>query len=361
MHILHDLIPITQQSLTITLFVLSMMLIIEYLNVLSKGIWGNKLKTSQWKQILLAALLGIIPGCLGAYTAVSLYIHNVIGTAALATAMIATSGDEAFFMFSIIPETAVIIHVSIFIIAIITGFIVNIFLRKNHTVGELQEKHLEIHEHESQCFCFSRSTIISNFQKPSLIRISLLLVLIMALIAMIFSNGHDHGHSLEILSLPEMEHAHPAWINYTFIVVLSLSIIMITTVNDHFLKEHLWGHIIKKHFIRILLWTFGTLIVMTVLNHYLDLEQLINNNIYIVLLVAVLIGIVPESGPHLFFILLFASGNLPLSILLANSIVQDGHGSLPLLAETRRGFFTVKAINLVVGLIVGLAGIMAGF
>ncbi len=361
MHILHDLIPITQHSLTITLFVLSMMLIIEYLNILSRGIWGNKLKTSQWKQIVLAALLGIIPGCLGAYTAVSLYVHNIIGTAALATAMIATSGDEAFFMFSIIPDTAVIIQVALFLIAIAAGFTVNIFLRKKNHVGTLNEKHLEIHENESQCFCFTRESFLLNFKKPSLLRISLLLVLIISLMWVAFFTGHDHGHSFELLSLPDMEHIHPHWIKYTFIVVLGLSFLMLTTVNDHFLKEHLWGHIIKKHFVRILAWTFATLLLINVLNHYIDIEELISNNIYIVLIIEVLIGIIPESGPHLFFILLFASGNLPLSILLANSIVQDGHGSLPLLAETRKGFFLVKAINIAVGMVVGLAGIFAGF
>ena len=130
MHFWDELLSVSQQSLTITLFVLSMMLIIEYINVFSRGIWSNKLKTSSWKQIIFAALLGVIPGCLGAYTAVSLYVHNIIGTAALVTAMIATSGDEAFFMFSIIPDTAIIINIVIFVIAIITGFLVNIFLKK---------------------------------------------------------------------------------------------------------------------------------------------------------------------------------------------------------------------------------------
>ena len=90
-----------KQSLMITLFVLSMMLIIEYLNVLTKGLWSKNLKSSPAKQIFLAAILGLIPGCLGAYTAVSLYVHNIISTGALVTAMIATSGDEAFFMFSV--------------------------------------------------------------------------------------------------------------------------------------------------------------------------------------------------------------------------------------------------------------------
>jgi len=93
---------------------------------------------------------------------------------------------------------------------------------------------------------------------------------------------------------------------------------------------------------------------------HFDLHQLIQHNMYWVLVVAVLIGIIPESGPHLIFVMLFASGNLPLSILLASSIVQDGHGSLPLLAESRKSFIKVKLINMAVGLLIGLAGLSLG-
>lgn len=361
MHFLHELEPVIKQSFTITLFVLSMMLIIEYFNVFSKGKWGNNLKTSTWKQILLAAVLGIIPGCLGAYTAVSLYVHNVIGTAALATAMIATSGDEAFFMFSIIPDTALIIHAAIFVIAIITGFVVSIFVKKNSGVVVYQDKHLEVHTDEAMCFCFSWSSIISNFKKPTLLRILLLLILIGTLGVVIFFDGHEHGEHFHFISMPDMEHSHPEWIRITFIAVLVISLLMIFTVNDHFISHHIRDHIIKKHFVRILAWTFFTLLILNFVNHYIDLEQIIGDNIYIVLIVAVLVGIVPESGPHLFFLLLFASGNLPLSILIANSIVQDGHGSLPLLAESRKGFFLIKGINMLVGLIVGIVGILMGF
>ena len=73
-------------------------------------------------------------------------------------------------------------------------------------------------------------------------------------------------------------------------------------------------------------------------------------------LIAVLLGLIPESGPHLIFVTLFAEGSLPLSILLASSVVQDGHSALPLLAETKQGFVWVKAINLTIGLAVGLSG-----
>jgi hypothetical protein len=41
--------------------------------------------------------------------------------------------------------------------------------------------------------------------------------------------------------------------------------------------------------------------------------------------------------------------------------VQDGHGMLPLLADSRRDFLKIKAINLFVGLVAGFIGYMFGW
>ncbi|MBW2690526.1 MAG: hypothetical protein JRC99_11415 [Deltaproteobacteria bacterium] len=60
--------------------------------------------------------------------------------------------------------------------------------------------------------------------------------------------------------------------------------------------------------------------------------------------------------PHLVFLTLYTQSAVPFSVLLASSVVQDGHGMLPLLADSRRDFFRVKAINFAVGLALGLAG-----
>ena len=81
--------------------------------------------------------------------------------------------------------------------------------------------------------------------------------------------------------------------------------------------------------------------------------ELVQNNVHTILLAAVLLGIIPESGPHLLFATLFSQSLIPFSILLANSIVQDGHGMLPLLAESRKDFLKVKVYNLIVGIVVG--------
>jgi hypothetical protein len=89
------------------------------------------------------------------------------------------------------------------------------------------------------------------------------------------------------------------------------------------------------------------------MDHFLDINHWVKANPGLILLLALLIGLIPESGPHIIFISLFAQGLLPMSVLLANSIVQDGHSTLPLLAESKRSFVWVKIANFAIGAIVG--------
>jgi len=94
---------------------------------------------------------------------------------------------------------------------------------------------------------------------------------------------------------------------------------------------------------------------------YINVADWIADNLIITLLIAVLVGIIPESGPHLVFVTLFFNGTLPFGVLLASSIVQDGHGMLPLLAESKRSFILIKLINVFVGLVVGLLALLVEF
>ena len=128
--------------------------------------------------------------------------------------------------------------------------------------------------------------------------------------------------------------------------------------SDHFLEEHLWKHVLKKHLLRIFLWTFGALLVIHYLQMFIDVDTWIQTNIWIVLVIAVLIGIIPESGPHLVFVTLFAAGSLPFAILLASSLVQDGHGTIPLLAVSKKNFIILKLINVLVGFVIGGFGLL---
>jgi len=72
-----------------------------------------------------------------------------------------------------------------------------------------------------------------------------------------------------------------------------------------------------------------------------------------VLLIGALMGMVPESGPHLIFVMMFAQGLVPFSVLFTTSFVQDGHGMLPLLSHSIKDSVLIKVFNLVFGIGVG--------
>lgn len=78
----------------------------------------------------------------------------------------------------------------------------------------------------------------------------------------------------------------------------AFALFVVLTVPDHFLEEHLWEHVIKQHLLRIFFWTFGALLAIHYLDATLDFGAWIQENLLLVLLIAVLVGVIPESGPH---------------------------------------------------------------
>ena len=74
-----------------------------------------------------------------------------------------------------------------------------------------------------------------------------------------------------------------------------------------------------------------------------------------------MVGLIPESGPHMVFVMMYASGMVPFSVLLASSISQDGHGMLPLLSYTIKDSVLIKVFNLVFALVIGGIFFALGF
>jgi hypothetical protein len=357
-----------------------MMMVIEYFNILTKGKWSANLKNKPFAQIVIAALLGAIPGCLGTYTSVSLYTHGIFSFGALTSSMIATFGDEAFVMFAMIPDAAIKIMLVSFIVAIIVGIVTNYFTKNKS--GKLG-MHFHIHEDKNECVKLT-TPIFYNLKHISFSR-AILIFSISVFLLFLLGGGSGHNHVLnlqtqsnEIFHTHKHENStikskhndeyrktnhesHHMWVKITFAIVSLVALYITLSVSEHFLEKHLWEHVIKKHFLKILLWTLGVLLFVFILQKYINLDNLIHDNLYIILIVAVLIGIIPESGPHLVFVSLFISGTIPLSILIANSIVQDGHGALPLFAEDKKGFVLMKMINMTAGLLIGGLGLYYGW
>lgn len=340
------MLDVTRHALMITGFVFVMMLVIEYLNVLTSGAWRNRLARNQWGQYMLAAALGAVPGCLGAFAVVAMFSHRLLSLGAVVAAMIATSGDESFVMFAMIPGKALVVTAVLFAAGILFGALTDAAAGGHKLEESICCDDLTIHE-EFGGSCLPRGMIIRQWRECSAAR-GVLAVALVGITAAIITGQ---------IGPPEWN-----WMRVTLLVGAALALFIVSTVSDHFLDEHLWRHIARKHAPRIFLWSFGVLLAMYVLTDRLDIDIAAGGRgRWVVLPLAALLGLIPQSGPHLVFVTLYAKGAVPLGILLASSVVQDGHGMIPLLAHSRRAFFIIKGINLAAGMIVGAAALAAGF
>ncbi len=312
-HTPHDipdaLIDAFKESIEICALVILMMTLIEIFNVCTQGKMFHSLEKHKGRQIITSAALGLIPGCLGGFAGVSLYSHRMIGFGALLATLIATTGDEAFIMLAKFPGTALMMMCGLFVLGIGIGALTEIIVGSMQKKGKMmnigadrsRDDNYEIHS----CDCGHHH----DGEKHSH-----------------HEEGEEHGN-----------HAHNL---------------------RHFLKEHVWKHVIKRHLPTIFAWTFGVLALFGILSIYIDIETWIKGNIWLMLVIAVAAGLIPESGPHLVFVSMFAAGILPFPVLLANCISQDGHACLPLIAENKRSWLTVKLIKTVIAAAVGAIAIL---
>lgn len=372
--IIHLILEVLKNATLITGLVVVMMMLIEYINVFSSGKWFSKLQSSKPKQVLLGALLGIVPGCIGGFAAVSLYSHRLISFGALIAMMIASSGDEAFVMLAMIPKEAMILFGILFVIAIGCGLLVDKFYK-----GKPLEKrcdpgfqvHIDEHTGHShgELPSILKASSYKTLKHPSKERIILLLGIALFITA-IFSGILEHEHTETIAGMHNHSHEeanvsfnilNERWLNIIFALISVVALLFTATANEHFIKDHIWSHVIKKHATSIFLWTFGVLAVIQIGMQYINIEPWIKDNYFIVILIAALVGMIPESGPHMIFITMFAGGIVPFSVLLTSSIAQDGHTTLPLLASSKKSFVMAKLFNAIFAIIIGSIFLLCGF
>lgn len=381
------MIEIIRNSILITGLVVIMMMMIESLNIESKGLFFKGLRKTKIGQVVIASLLGSIPGCMGGFATVSLYTHRMFSFGALVAMMIASSGDEAFVMLAMIPEQALIIFAVLFVLAIAVGIITDKIYDRVHA------KKCGLHDHEecgvhADCDGFE----VHEHVEPEhghakrhfgWKRISMLVGLALFIAALGTGRlGHDHsaheGHEhdghvhTEVCDHHDHAHVHAHdhghghtinhlsedWMNVLFAGLSVIMLVVLIFASDHFVEEHLWNHIVKKHLPTIFAWTFGVLLVLGVVLHFVDIDNWISDNTALMILLATLIGIIPESGPHMIFVTLFAAGIVPFPVLLASSISQDGHAGIPLLAESKKSFAWAKLINCFIALAAGYAAML---
>jgi hypothetical protein len=334
---------VLENAVTVTGFVLVMMLLVEYLNVVTRGGLRQRLQRSGGR--LPAVLIGVVPGCFGAFTNVALYVHGAVSLGALAGSMIAASGDEAFVMLALFPGRALVLFGLLFVYGLLVAWVVDkafgtrLFRKAGCASG------LIVHDGEAECFHPFRTPLNGvSWTRDRVLLAGGLLAFAAA------------------LRLGVLAGDAPRWLRGLSVALGVLLAGLVVVAPGHFVREHLARHIVREHGPRVFLWTLAALAVTEwVMHSGFGLEAFIRDRSTLAVLLAVAVGVIPQSGPHMVFATLYEGGVLPFSVLLASSAVQDGHGMLPLLAESRVEFFRVKAINVVAGLVLGYSAMLLGF
>jgi len=348
-----QIIFIFKHALMITFFVFVMMLLVDFIEIASKGRMSGIIKGGPWRQYTLASFLGSTPGCLGAFMNVSLYVHGLISFGAIVGGMIATSGDEAFVMLAQFPGTALALFGLLFVFGIVFAWISDRIIP--HIGFTPCEACIDAHceeclpgkgNQESIRDIFRPANLIENFQNLGFTRF-LFLVLILSFMVLITTGA---------LGPPTWD-----WKRITFICLSVFTLVIIIICSEHYLESHIWEHIIKKHLFSVFLWSFGALLFVHWGLAFWNLDSFIHDHMMWVLLIGALMGIIPESGPHLIFVMMYAQGLIPFSVLLTTSFVQDGHGMLPLLSYSLKDSVLIKIFNLIFGLSVGSFFYVLGF
>ena len=317
------------ESLFVVYIVFGLMVATEYLNRVTTGRLTRWLGRSRLRQYVVAALLGATPGCAGAFAVVSLYMHGMVSAGAVVACMVATSGDEAFVMIARWADKALLLFGILFLYGIIAGFVGDALLRKRLKACCVQPHGGE--EDICECVAFGAVRRDVGWERFVLGGVALAMAAFS-----VWRIMQAEGHLIA-----------PA-------VMLGVSLFLAfasVSASRDYIRHHIVRHILGHHIWKVALWTVGAMLAAHLIQRA-ALEHWIKAHQAHMMWLAALVGIIPESGPHLVFVTLYPK-TVPFSVLACSSVVQDGHGMLPLFSHSLRAALLVKAINLALGLALG--------
>ncbi|MCF6461976.1 hypothetical protein C3E89_01095 [Clostridium sp. Cult1] len=390
----------------VTVFVGAVLLLFGYIDYKHSGKLVKKIEESKKTQPIIGSFLGLTPGCGGAIFVVPLFPKGTVSFGTIVATLIATMGDSAFVLMSIMPFKYLLVSIISFIVAIIAGYIVDYFnfgdkllekyrkrirdkkelesLHKDidhttHNTILAEHKHKEntiphIGHHEGDEIDLVLHHTIKGHQEIDSIGYKFthngyIIYWIIIAIGLIFGVLDLFQVDLNDLAIPNLG-------TIMGIAGTGFSIVMMimgkkfiqddtheeTELKALFLKETLIHNAQETAFIAT--WVFLAYLAYELfvlglgLGNYGAGEALITSFLsqtgLMAVLVGTLIGIIPGCGPQIIFVTLYTKGIMPFAALLANAISQDGDALFPLIAIDKRSALWSTVFNTIAALVVGI-------
>jgi len=387
----------------VTVFVGAVLMLFGYVNFRLSGRLVEAIGNSKKTQPIVGSLLGLTPGCGGAIFVMPLFPQGVVSFGTIVATLIATMGDSAFVLMSVMPFHYLLVSIFSFIVAIIVGYLVD-----QTTIGEQLLENINLKQKQRQEEHLSKKEEDHLLQAYESGRTADSLKHI----------GHREGDAIDLilhhsikghqakdtLGYKITHTAYPIYwliisvglifgildlfqvdLNNLFIpnlgtilgVIGTFSSVFMMIMSNKFIQDdtheeaELKAMSLKETIIHnaqetafVATWVFVAYLVYELFVLGLGggvyalgetkITSFLSQTGFMAVIIGTLIGIIPGCGPQIIFVSLYTKGLIPFAALLANAVSQDGDALFPLLAIDKRASLWATVFNTMAAFVVGI-------
>ncbi len=264
--------------------------------------------------ILIAAFLGIIPGCGGAIMIMTLYVRKAISFSAVLTTLVATMGDAAFLLIAAKPTAALIILPLTYVVAIITGYVAKIF--EDAIAPKFIPRTISIEDN------------IPNKMPLFVYYLWMLLIVPGIIFGLYNATGVTLTYEIQGIDIVTV-------ISFTG-ALLSVFIWLLNPASDVQIAECKDKTIVTVIDLTcfVTVWVIVAFVSFDLINYFTEgkiFDQISFLGPFIPL-AAILVGFIPGCGPQIMITSLYIGGHIPMAAQIGNAISNDGDALFPAIA-----------------------------
>ena len=304
--------------LQVSVFVGFTLFIILGLDSLTSFNITNFLSKTKRIHVVIASLLGALPGCGGAIIIVTQYIQGKISFGALVAVLTSTMGDAAFLLLAKEPKMGLLVFLITGSVGIISGYIVDIFNKNDFLIG--------------------RNNLKVNFEKVTKTFVSKFNVIWLTIFVPGFIIGLLSTFQIEVNTLLNLNNS----LDLVSLVggigaVISLFMWTLNPLSDFQCSTEKSRSFVSRtidttNFVTT--WVVCAFLLYESFIYFssIDLKFVFEVWSGFVPFIAILFGFIPGCGPQILVTTFYLNGFIPFSAELGNAISNDGDALFPAIA-----------------------------
>jgi hypothetical protein len=364
--------------LEVGVFVAPLLLLFGYLQWRTRGRLVSFIHAHPRLGPLAGAVLGAMPGCGGAIVVMPLYLRGTVSFGTVVAALVATMGDSSFVLIAAEPRLALAVHGLLLATGLVVGYIVDAL----EVAPRPQIAPRTAPRPVTRSLPARPSTVGAAAAVPGLLtrgpmlafpRVTLAAFWALTVVGMVVAVPVVLGLSDGPGLAAHLWGVDPVLVVGGAGVLLSGAMFAARraglredghgtslTLRASSAREVLTESARETAFVTV--WVAAAFVAMAVVTELTGFGLLTGESGgaamagragLLAVVAGALIGLIPGCGPQIILTGLYVQGALPLSVLAANALSQDGDALFPLLAANRRAALLGTAVSTLPGVAVG--------